>query len=487
VDRTELTRRQAIDRSNAFELGFLKAAQAAGLDKAGYEKMRKTAAVSMRIPDSDGGTGGPVLGGDGFEEWQRDNVTQAERDAMDTPDVPPKPEILSQWEKPEEAPLPPEPVPNRTAGDVSERPGTNIPIRVPEGRVPTPESLAGKIGLPNSWTTGSNIGDAAIGAGVAGLGAYGIYKLYKMLKEGADADVAVAALTAADAAAGAITGKKLSDRLSEKKGKKKGEKKTASAVMTGALKAAASHTNFVGDYDNRVLKVKKPKGLRASDITDTEGVGGGAVDYLLSGSAFASRRSGRASALADALNQDPGMLVEHPHTSNTLAMLGGVGLGAAIGTGVGHAINPNRSTGSGALIGGGVGGAAALLAAIYFRRKRSQELAKQFDETENLEVRNPDINRFGGLFGGSTHQSGRMEGLEKVLGTRAKDDDQGLGVDIARTAVPIAVAGTMLNSDGKDTGTADALGAANAVGQLGLNAYQTQTAKERERKLFGRE
>lgn len=44
MDRTDLAQIEAIDRSNAFEWGFFKAAQEAGLSKVEYEKMRKTAA-----------------------------------------------------------------------------------------------------------------------------------------------------------------------------------------------------------------------------------------------------------------------------------------------------------------------------------------------------------------------------------------------------------------------------------------------------------
>jgi hypothetical protein len=43
VNRTDLDQIEAIDRCNAFELGFLKAAHDAGLSEAEYRKMRKAA------------------------------------------------------------------------------------------------------------------------------------------------------------------------------------------------------------------------------------------------------------------------------------------------------------------------------------------------------------------------------------------------------------------------------------------------------------
>jgi hypothetical protein len=61
MDRTELDRIEAIDRQNAFELGFFKAAQDAGLNSAQYDEMRKLAEEVPTFTKSPA----PSEGGDG--------------------------------------------------------------------------------------------------------------------------------------------------------------------------------------------------------------------------------------------------------------------------------------------------------------------------------------------------------------------------------------------------------------------------------------
>lgn len=245
-------------------------------------------------------------------------------------------------------------------------------------------------------------------------------------------------------------------------------------------------TKIADEYKD-VIKRKKPKGLKASDITDTEGLGGAAVDYLTPLSLFSSRRAGRASALADATGKDPGFLVEHPNTSNLMMGLGGAALGGMAGVAAKDYIPDVPGTRNlwreqrGALVGSAAGGLAALLLATYLRRRKAQEHAKDFDAAQTLTVKNPDINRLGGTLGGATHQAGRMEGLEKILGKRDKDDDQGLGLDLGRHAAGLAGMAAMRHADDDEKRL---LAGGLTVADKAINAGQSIGAKSRERELF---
>lgn len=146
------------------------------------------------------------------------------------------------------------------------------------------------------------------------------------------------------------------------------------------------------------MLLKQAKRLKAEDITfgDSDYPGHVAADYLYgmtglpSVAGHAMMRSNVSQVLAEAAgipSKDISWTVKYPSMSMIAGVLGGGGVGAAAGLGVGSAFGDDKL---GLLIGGIGGGLGGGLLTTLSRRKAMKEIAEKFDTAKQLKKLKPE-------------------------------------------------------------------------------------------------
>jgi hypothetical protein len=145
--------------------------------------------------------------------------------------------------------------------------------------------------------------------------------------------------------------------------------------------------------------------LKAKELLDMDSGGGLFSDYWGPAgwnTAFESR-PGRATAMAEAIGEDPGFFVKNPLTSGALMTLPGIALGDPDVQGLGA-------------IGGGVAGAfLGHLIASAIRRNKMHDIAAKFDKARSKKPQafEPSSSLF---FLGGSHDLGRAKAIEAMKG-----------------------------------------------------------------------
>ena len=174
------------------------------------------------------------------------------------------------------------------------------------------------------------------------------------------------------------------------------------------------------------------------------GVGNALADYLTGSYAWGATRAGRATQMARAVGEVPGMSVHYPATSDILGTTGGM-LGGGILGGVAGGVVGGRHSEYGVPVGGLagmlLGGLSSILLLRYLRRKRYEDLRKKFDAAAAagaLENPKPAFNDLISAltpFGGG-HRAGQADVFEALRDDAAPRTSVGRNIGYAGQLLP---------------------------------------------------
>jgi hypothetical protein len=220
----------------------------------------------------------------------------------------------------------------------------------------------------------------------------------------------------------------------------------------------------------------------ANDIVNMDSFGGVLADYFVP-NAQGGRRAGRSTQMARAAGEDPGLLVEHPITTDVLAGIAGSSIGASIGNNFGS----NKPVGDlgvnvGTLVGAGIGGLAAAVLARIIRRSQMNDINKAYDKARSkgkLKVVDPELSQTAGLILplGGPHRAGQVAALRAQLRKGESDPSRTESIgDVARI-LPIPVISDATSIIG---GAVEGVQSANEAERL--LSKKAAEAKEEEKK-----
>lgn len=178
------------------------------------------------------------------------------------------------------------------------------------------------------------------------------------------------------------------------------------------IKIAANLERLYGE------RTRTKQALKAKELLDMDSGGGLFSDYWGPAgwnTAFESR-PGRATAMAEAIGEDPGFFVKNPLTSGALMTLPGIALGAGAGYGIGNLASGDPDVQGLGAIGGGVAGAfLGHLIASAIRRNKMHDIAAKFDKARSKKPQafEPSSSLF---FLGGSHDLGRAKAIEAMKG-----------------------------------------------------------------------
>lgn len=202
--------------------------------------------------------------------------------------------------------------------------------------------------------------------------------------------------------------------------------------------------------DYALVKAAAPA---ANDIVDMKSLGGRLADYLAP-SAWGGERAGRSKAMADAMDEPTTMGVKHPLLTQLGHMLGGAGVGALAGTGIGAAFLPiaggSLSTEAdrrraaqfmilSALGGAGLGAVGGIPYSGYRRRQEMKRLNKLYDKKQESGEVNPKHPQFSGIAAAllpdrGPHRTGQLEAVRAMAGGKPISEQRPVGRDILYAA-----------------------------------------------------
>lgn len=187
----------------------------------------------------------------------------------------------------------------------------------------------------------------------------------------------------------------------------------------------------------------------ANDIVNMKSIGGALADYAAP-SAWGGERAGRSKAMADAMDEPTTMGVKHPILSQIGHMLGGAGMGALAGTGVGASVLPflggdmsntmdRRHAAQmlllSALGGAGLGAVGGIPYSGYRRRQEMKRLNKLYDTKKEQGGVNAKHPEFSGLAAAlipdrGPHRTGQLEASRAIAGGKPISEQRPIGRDL---------------------------------------------------------
>lgn len=208
------------------------------------------------------------------------------------------------------------------------------------------------------------------------------------------------------------------------------------------------------NLNNLVKKAAKPD---VKDMLDMDSFGGLYADVIGGSIPLADplalslnarmQRAGRATAMAEALDMEPGFTVNYPITSTLLSGLGGAALGAGAGAGIGYGLGDEEGASAGGIVGGGAGLLAGFLINAIMRRNKMHEIAKAYDEAKPSKIKPKAHDPYFLDYMGGWHNKGRQKAIAAMLGTEKAPSDYS-GLEVA--AAPLGLAAGTIGIPGVD-------------------------------------
>jgi len=189
-----------------------------------------------------------------------------------------------------------------------------------------------------------------------------------------------------------------------------------SEKQSTAADAPSSRRNTTIKIASNLNNMLTKQALKANDLVDMDSYSGLLADYYPVGglNAAGHARAGRATAMADAVDQDPGFYVKHPLTSSVLTTLPTALLGAAGGVYATQDSDPLTRLLSG--VGGGVaGGLLGNVVASAIRRNSMKDIAKAFDAAKSRKAKDFELGSQLLPLGGM-HDLARAEAVQAIRG-----------------------------------------------------------------------